>query len=166
MKTAAELLLQDFGMVGDLIRAHAVERPTSVALILDENRVDYATLNLLMDRVAAALQRDGLRSGDIIAVCAATSIEYCAVFLGALRAGVAVAPLAPSSTPESIASMTRDCDAKVFFLDAAVAGAVADIDLGKGVRRVRTRRLAGRTCAGGLACGGAGEAVACGGRPR
>jgi acyl-CoA synthetase (AMP-forming)/AMP-acid ligase II len=37
------------------------------------------------------------------------------LFLGALRAGVAFAPLAPSSTPESIARMTRDSGAKIFF---------------------------------------------------
>ena len=58
--------------------------------------LDYAALDALMDRVAAALQRDGLRPGDSIAICASSVAEYAAVFLGALRAGVAVAPLAPS----------------------------------------------------------------------
>ena len=52
----------------------------------------------MMDRAAAALQRDGIRAGEVIAICAATSIEYAAVFLGALRAVVAVSPLAPSSS--------------------------------------------------------------------
>lgn len=46
------------------------------------------------------MQRDGLAPGDTIAICATASIEYAAVFLGALRAVVAVAPLAPGSTPE------------------------------------------------------------------
>ena len=63
-----------------------------------DERIDYGALDALMDRVAAALQRDGVRPGDSIAICAHSAPRYAAVFLGALRAGVAVAPLAPSVT--------------------------------------------------------------------
>jgi long-chain acyl-CoA synthetase len=73
----------------------------------------------LMDRVAASLQRDGLQPGDTIAICAHSAPRYAAVFLGALRAGVAVAPLAPSVTAEQFASMLRDAQAKLLFADAA-----------------------------------------------
>jgi acyl-CoA synthetase (AMP-forming)/AMP-acid ligase II len=124
MNTAAELLKQDFATLGDLIRAHAAERPAAVALINGARSVDYAQLDQLMDRAAAGLQREDLKAGDIIAICAATSVEYCAVFLGALRAGVAVAPLAPSSTPESLASLVDACASTVFFLDGPVAQAL------------------------------------------
>ena len=41
------------------------------------------------------------------------------MFLGALRAGVAVAPLAPSVTAEQFASMLADAQAKLLFADAA-----------------------------------------------
>jgi len=136
MSTAAELLSRDFGTIGDLICAHAREHPQASALINGSTRVDYSRLDQLMDRVAASLQRQGLQAGDIIAICATTSIEYCAVFLGALRAGVAVAPLAPSATPENIASMARDCDAKVFFLDSGVGAALEGVELTSTVTRV------------------------------
>ena len=124
MTRAAEALLsEECGTIAALIDAHARERPTATALIQDEHRLDYAGLNRLMDRVAAALQRDGLSPGDVISICATTSMAYAAAFLGALRAGVTVAPLAPSSTPQGIASMVADCDAKLLFLDEGVAGA-------------------------------------------
>ncbi|RTL72289.1 MAG: 4-coumarate--CoA ligase, partial [Hyphomicrobiales bacterium] len=110
---------RDFGTIAGLVRAHAAETPDATALIDGDRRLNYAELDVLMDRVAAGLQRDGLVSGDIIAVCGRNSLAYAALFLGALRAGVAVSPLAPSSTPEAIAAMVRDCDAKLFFLDAA-----------------------------------------------
>jgi long-chain acyl-CoA synthetase len=74
-----------------------------------------------MDRIAASLQRDGLKAGDAIAICAAASVPYAAVFLGALRAGVAVAPLAPGSTPASLGRMMKDADARLLFLDTAAA---------------------------------------------
>ncbi len=114
-----DLIARDFGTIADLVRAHAVESPEATALIDGDRRLSYAELDAVMDRVAAGLQRDGLVSGDIIAVCGRNALAYATLFLGALRAGVAVSPLAPSSTPEAIAAMVRDCDAKLFFLDAA-----------------------------------------------
>jgi AMP-binding enzyme len=53
-----------------------------------------------MDEVAATLQRDGVKPGDAVANCARTSMEYAVLFLGALRAGAAATPLAPSSTAQ------------------------------------------------------------------
>ena len=77
-----------------------------------------------MDRVAATLQRAHVAPRDAIAICASSSIEYMAVFLGALRAGVAVAPIAPSVTAESIATMAIDAGARFFFIDRAVDSAL------------------------------------------
>ena len=59
-----------FQTVSALIRGHAQAQPTRPALLQGETRIDYATLDALMDRVAASLQRDGLKAGDAIAVCA------------------------------------------------------------------------------------------------
>ncbi len=121
------LLAQDFGTLAELIRVHAADQPNQGALAQGERRVSYAELDRLMDRVAAALQRDGLGPGAAIAICAGTSIEYAAAFLGALRAGVAVAPLAPSATPASLAAMVADCGAGLFFLDAERARELRDV---------------------------------------
>lgn len=135
--TLEQILEQSFGTLSDLVRAHATTRPGQVALIQGERRLDYAGLDALMDRIAAALQRDGVTSGSSIAIVANASIEYGAVFLGALRAGVAVAPLAPSSTPESLAGMTADADAKLLFLDAANEAAMATVMASVKARRIR-----------------------------
>src|SRR5215470_12834970 len=99
LSTTAQLA-QPFGALAALIRAHALEQPAHPALVQDERTLDYRALDALMDRVAVRLQREGLGRGTAVAICAATSLEYAAVFLGALRAGAAVAPLAPSSTAE------------------------------------------------------------------
>ncbi|MBK4738271.1 class I adenylate-forming enzyme family protein [Noviherbaspirillum pedocola] len=119
------LLEAPFGTIADLIHFHAEARPSHPALVQDERVVSYAELDALMDRVAASLQRDGVAARDAIAICAGSSIEYAALFLGALRAGVAVAPLAPSSTAASLALMIGDCEAKLLFLDAASAETLA-----------------------------------------
>ncbi|MGF6528544.1 class I adenylate-forming enzyme family protein [Variovorax sp. PvP013] len=116
-----DVLAQDFGTISDLIRIHARERPADPALRDPGTTLTYAQLDAAMDRIAAALQRDGLETGDAIAICAASSAAYASVFLGALRAGVAVAPLAPGSTSTSLRRMQQDADARLLFVDAAAA---------------------------------------------
>jgi acyl-CoA synthetase (AMP-forming)/AMP-acid ligase II len=113
-----------FVPIADCLRVHASEAPTRTALVDAARSVDYATLDRRVDRCAAALQRDGLRPGAAIAICAAASIDVVVVFLGALRAGVAVAPLAPGSTPASLARMVADADAARLFVDATTAAAL------------------------------------------
>ena len=113
-----------------------------------------------MDRIAASLQRDGLAAGDAIAVCAAPSIQYAAVFLGSLRAGLAVAPLAPGSTPASLARMIEDAQARLLFVDAAGAQAIGDAAAGAPTRIALDGSAAGRPLVDWLAAEGAQPAPA------
>ncbi|PZX32320.1 putative AMP-dependent synthetase and ligase [Cupriavidus phytorum] len=112
-------LQRPFTTMSVLVREHAAQRPAQRALMHGERVLDYAGLDAAMDRIAAALARDGVRPGEAIAICAASSIEYAAVYLGAVRAGVVVAPLAPSSTPDSLAGMIADAGARFVFTDAS-----------------------------------------------
>ena len=130
------MLQQDFGLIAELIHGYALERPHHPALIHDDRVLSYGALDQLMDRVAASLQRDGVQSGDVISICAASCVEYGAIFLGALRTGVAVAPLAPSSTPAALATMLGDCGAKLLFLDDTIAAALEGQALPATLRRV------------------------------
>ena len=123
----AGLLAQEFGTIPALIRIHARHRPQHPAFVMNGQTVSYAALDQAMNRVAAALQRDGLIRGDTIAVCAGTSIEYAMLYLGCLRAGVAVAPLPPSSAAEALAGMIRDSDSRLLFVDRACASLLADV---------------------------------------
>lgn len=121
----SDLLEQPFGTLSALIARVARDRPDQTALIQEARRLDFRGLDRAMDRVALGLTSAGVRPGEAIAICAATSIEYATVFLGAVRAGVAVAPLAPSATDDSLARMVSDCSAKLVFVDASAARALA-----------------------------------------
>ncbi len=107
-----------FTPLADQIAAHARVAPDALALQDEAGRLSYGALDKAMDRVAAALQREGIVQGGTIALCASSSVAYLTVFLGALRAGVAVAPLAPSSTPASLAAMLEDAGSRLLFADA------------------------------------------------
>jgi len=127
MQTAADMLTSEFATLPDLIAAHARERGTRIALADAEGAMDYAALDRMMDRIAAALQRDGVAPGIAIAIVAQASVPYAAVFLGALRAGCVATPLAPSATPAAIGAMIADCGAPLVFLDPGNAAVLGDI---------------------------------------
>ena len=91
----ANQLESDFGTLSELIHSHAMQQPAHPALTLDEIVLDYAALDERLDRMAVSLQREGMGIGDVIAISATTALEYAVAFLGSLRAGVVVAPLAP-----------------------------------------------------------------------
>lgn len=128
--------MPDFITLPELVRGTAQSKPQHTAVIDDRRQVSYAELDALIDAVAAALQRDGVKPCDAISICASSSIEYVATFLGALRAGVAVAPLAPSSTPQDFAAMVRDSDAKILFMDDQAAAAMGDAATRGSARRI------------------------------
>jgi len=123
-----------FSLLPELIARHAEERAEHPALIQDGREVSYREFNRQLDRVAAALQRDGLKAGDSIAICGSNSIPYATLYLGALRAGVVVAPLAPSSTATGLMTMIRDSAARLVFVDQAVGEALATVNASEQVR--------------------------------
>src|ERR1700712_1138891 len=123
-KSGRETTMPDFIALDALVGRTAAIAPDRIAVIDGERRLSYDDLDELIDRVAAALQADGLKPRDVISICALSSIGYVATFLGALRAGIAVAPLAPSSTPQDFAAMVKDSGAKILFMDEATATAM------------------------------------------
>ncbi len=109
-----------FRAIPNLVREHARARPNQTAFIQGERSVTWCQLDAMVDRVAASLQRDGLKPHNTVAICSSNSLEYVAVFLGALRAGVTVAPLATQSSPAQLAGMVADCGARHFFVDGGL----------------------------------------------
>jgi acyl-CoA synthetase (AMP-forming)/AMP-acid ligase II len=111
------LLRQDFGRLDQLVAAHAVEHPDLPAAALGERVLTYAELDALTDRLAAALQRDGLDKGAVIAICAGASLEYVGLFLAASRTGIVVAPLSNWLHFDDKVTLLRDTGAKRLFTD-------------------------------------------------
>jgi len=113
-----------FTPLPERLRALAAVQPTAPAVQDPERGLTYVELDARMDRVAAALQRDGVLPGQAIAVCATACVDHVVLFLGALRAGVVVAPLAPSVTPDTLGAMLRDAQAQHLWVDASTQALV------------------------------------------
>lgn len=118
--TLAARLQQPFASLPDMLRAIALERPEHLALVLDEESLTYRAFDDMVDAVAASLQRDGMVVGQVVAICAQTSVRYVALYYGTLRAGGVVAPLPPSATADNLSAMLENSEAQWLFVDQSV----------------------------------------------
>lgn len=144
----AEYVGRPFGTFERLVALQARAKPEHVAVRCGEEAISYAALDALADRIAAGLQRDGVEPRGVVAICAASSISYAAVFIGTLRAGAAISPLSPSATAEQLLAMLQDNGATHLFADDAVSRHLAPV-----AGQIAARRIA-------LEEGAAGEALA------
>jgi acyl-CoA synthetase (AMP-forming)/AMP-acid ligase II len=114
-------VMSPFETLSDRLRRVARQQPQALSLGDGQRLLDYQTLDGLVDRVAAALQRDGVAKGQAVASCAATGVLQAVWTLGTLRAGAVPAPIAPSVTPAQFGAMVADSGAAFVFVDDQAA---------------------------------------------
>lgn len=83
-----------------------------------ERSTSYKKLDELSSRVAAFLKSKGFQKEDLIAINLEKSMEYTAVQLGVIKAGIAFVPLSESMGQERFSHVLKDSGAKLVF-DAA-----------------------------------------------
>jgi amino acid adenylation domain-containing protein len=112
----AELLQQ-------LVTRQADRRPDAIALVMNDERVSYATLEEDSNRLARQLKVAGCVPGD--RVCFLTPKSPAAVVseLGILKAGCIYVPLDPSSPAARLARIIAACEPWLIL----VAGSAADL---------------------------------------
>ncbi len=108
--------------LGYILDDTAESAPGSTALIAgaQRRRISYAELAALVVDHCAALQRSGLRPGDVVALRSANSIEFVVALLAAARAGVVVAPVDPALPAAERRARADRVGARVTLTDAHV----------------------------------------------
>ncbi|GAA0622275.1 long-chain fatty acid--CoA ligase [Sporichthya brevicatena] len=107
-----------------LVAAAAARDPAGLALVAGGSARTWADLDAEVVAVAAGLQARDLRFGDRVALSLPNSAGFVAAYLGALRAGLVVAPLDPTGSPVAIAAAVAEVGARLHVTDEA---AVADL---------------------------------------
>ncbi len=79
--------------IPDVVRDAARRWPDGEALVVGERRWTFTELAGEVDRHAATLVRDGISTGDRVALWAPSSAEWIITALGVLAAGATVVPL-------------------------------------------------------------------------
>lgn len=91
------------------------------------SELTYRGLQQQSCRVANMLRRLGVRREERVAMIMLDTVDFPAVFLGAMRAGIVPVPLNTLLTSEQYAYVLADCRARVLFVSEALYPAVKDI---------------------------------------
>ncbi len=107
--------------LGYFNRRAAREHPDRIAVV-DLSRpepleISHAALDARMDRVAAALQRFGMRCGDRLLLAMENRSEFIEAFFGAMRAGVVPIPLNHRLGADTIRFIVRDSGARAAIVE-------------------------------------------------
>ncbi|MGJ5134769.1 benzoate-CoA ligase family protein [Bradyrhizobium oligotrophicum] len=91
------------------------------------SELTYRGLQQQTCRVANMLRRLGVRREERVAMIMLDTVDFPAVFLGAMRAGVVPVPLNTLLTSDQYAYVLADCRARVLFVSEALYPVVKDI---------------------------------------
>lgn len=110
-----------------LIESRVTAHPDRVFVTFDGDTCSYAQLRDRAERVAAWLQRTGVRPGDRVAMLMTNSLEFLYVFFGIARAGAVSVPVNASSVGEGL---------RYTLEHSGAVGVVVDADLTTNLDRI------------------------------
>lgn len=128
--------------VSHLLRGTAQRLPEKLALVDGTGRkVDYATFDREVDRVAALLRSAGVANGDRVALAMHNLIEFPFSYFGILRAGAVAVPLNVFLTAREAARILNDAGVKAALtappFEDVVRAAGADVPTLESIISVR-----------------------------
>jgi long-chain acyl-CoA synthetase len=101
-------------------------QPHKVAVYeVDRPARTFSALNANANRIARLIRDHGLKAGDAVALLCSNRAEFCDVLFATQRTGLRLTPVNWHLTPDEIAYVVGDCEAKALFADSRVAGADA-----------------------------------------
>src|SRR5262245_44675701 len=102
--------------LADMVRAQARNRGNAVAFEFEGRLTTFAEFDLHTNRVANALIALGLKKGDRITYLGKNSDFYFELLMGAMKAGVVMAPVNWRLAGPEVAFIVEDCKAPVLFV--------------------------------------------------
>lgn len=113
--------------LGALLRHHARYRPHHPALIFKGERIDYATFDARVNRLAHALAREGIGRGAKVAALMHNRLEMLDLFWAAAKTGVVVVPISPLLGVRAVANLLQDSDSVMVFAEGEFANLLGRI---------------------------------------
>lgn len=121
-------------LIGDLTARRARLDGSSVALICDDRRVDFAALEALACRAANALIGLGINPGDRVALLMRNGIDYVALYYATAKIGAILCPLNWRLAPPEIGTILAHSEAHLLLYDSEFASTIDALPELSGVR--------------------------------
>jgi long-chain acyl-CoA synthetase len=109
------------------IADHAITAPQSSALIVDGRAITFGELHARSQRVAAVLHVAGLRRGDGVALVLPNRPEFFEITWACQLSGLYYTAVNTHFTPDEVAYIIDDSDAKAVFVDGSMAALAAQV---------------------------------------
>ena len=102
--------------LADMVRERARSRGDAIAFEFEGRATSFAEFDVKTNKVANALIAMGVRHGDRIAYLGKNSDLYFELLMGAMKAGVVMAPVNWRLAGPEVAFIVSDCKAPVLFV--------------------------------------------------
>ncbi|MBR1233998.1 non-ribosomal peptide synthase/polyketide synthase, partial [Bradyrhizobium sp. AUGA SZCCT0182] len=120
--------ISDFGGgIVARIEAQAAASPSSIALVLGDQRVSYGELNARANRLARQLRDRGIGRDQLVGVALERSVELIVGVLAVLKAGAGYLPLDPDYPADRLLHMLRDSDAGLVLTQSRLLERLAPV---------------------------------------
>src|SRR5947207_13240891 len=98
-----------------MLRESARSRPEKVAVILDQFRLDYQTVDALSNQLAGSVTAAGVRRGDRVGLMLPNVPQFVIAYYGILKAGAVVVPMNVLLKAPEVAFYVGDSEARVLI---------------------------------------------------
>ena len=103
-----------------ILEHNVIHRPLKVALYTQSNEFTFSQINAESNKVANALRKLGLRSGETVALLSTDSKEWVTAFFGVLKSGAIAAGLNTLLTAKDYEYILNDCGARIAFVHESI----------------------------------------------
>jgi amino acid adenylation domain-containing protein/FkbM family methyltransferase len=107
--------------VPQLVERQAMAAPDAIALVTDDQMLNYHDLNLRANQLAYALRELGVRSNVLVGLCFERSIDLVVGMLGILKAGGAYVPLDVNYPSDRLSFMLEDAGISILVTREQIA---------------------------------------------
>jgi amino acid adenylation domain-containing protein len=98
-------------LVQSFLEESATRTPDKIALVCDEQRLTYAHIEAMANRLAHALLASGVRRGDRVLLFLPNSVEMVVGIFATLKANAVFVPVNHSTKAEKLRFLAQDCRA-------------------------------------------------------
>jgi len=105
-------------LVQDFLASSAAARPDKVALICGSERLTYAQLESMANRLAHALREQGVQRGGRVGIYLGNSSAAVVAIFGALKAGAVFVSISRTTKVDKLVFILNNCQASVLITDA------------------------------------------------
>ncbi len=124
-------------LIHHFIENAADRNPDKIAIVHDDHRVSYGSLNAQAESLAGQLAGSGVKKGDRVVLLLENSADYIISYYAALKVGAVVAPMNPGLKPDGLQYLLDELEPAVMIASFKSERLMKAIDLtGLGLKLV------------------------------